>query len=127
MINILNNSSPQYLLALRGPEAHRKFLNSLHPKAKAKLPYKWRGWLARRSQLAPEGDWRVWLILAGRGWGRAPRGWCGKRAFGGRRGWERCEGGRGLRLLCRSRLRGRRGRGRGALERFCLALLSLRL
>src|SRR5438128_6247587 len=74
MTNTLNNSPPQYSLALRGPQAHRKFLNSLNAKAKARLPYKWRGWLARSSQLAPQGDWRVWLILAGRGWGKTRTG-----------------------------------------------------
>ncbi len=29
----------------------------------------WRFW-ARPDQLAPSGDWRVWLILAGRGFGQ---------------------------------------------------------
>ena len=60
-----NNNSPLYLLALRGPETHRKFLRSLRPKTKERLRYKWRGWQARANQLAPAGDWRVWLILAG--------------------------------------------------------------
>jgi phage terminase large subunit-like protein len=34
------------------------------------------GWRskARPSQLPPEGDWLVWLILSGRGWGKT---WCG--------------------------------------------------
>ncbi len=34
----------------------------------------WRGWKARPEQLAPEGDWRVWLILAGRGFGKTRSG-----------------------------------------------------
>ncbi|WP_219332652.1 hypothetical protein, partial [Oenococcus oeni] len=29
---------------------------------------------ARNKQLTPEGDWRVWLILAGRGWGKTKTG-----------------------------------------------------
>jgi phage terminase large subunit-like protein len=29
----------------------------------------WKFW-ARRDQLAPEGNWRTWLVLAGRGWGK---------------------------------------------------------
>lgn len=33
----------------------------------------WRLW-ARRSQLAPEGDWRTWLIMAGRGFGKTRAG-----------------------------------------------------
>lgn len=30
----------------------------------------WKGWLARPNQLPPSGDWSVWLILAGRGFGK---------------------------------------------------------
>lgn len=41
-------------------------------------------WLtqARPNQLAPDGDWFVWLILAGRGWGktRAAAEWCAQQA-----------------------------------------------
>jgi phage terminase large subunit-like protein len=33
----------------------------------------WTLW-ARPKQLAPEGDWRVWLILAGRGFGKTRSG-----------------------------------------------------
>jgi phage terminase large subunit-like protein len=33
----------------------------------------WRLW-ARRSQLAPDGDWRTWLIMAGRGFGKTRAG-----------------------------------------------------
>jgi predicted phage terminase large subunit-like protein len=33
----------------------------------------WHYW-ARQSQLAPEGDWRVWLLLAGRGFGKTRAG-----------------------------------------------------
>ena len=33
------------------------------------LHFDWRVW-ARPSQLPPPGDWRVWLILSGRGWGK---------------------------------------------------------
>jgi len=35
--------------------------------------YRWRFW-ARPSQLPPEGDWRVWLLLAGRGFGKTRSG-----------------------------------------------------
>lgn len=35
--------------------------------------YTWRLW-ARPEQLAPEGDWLFWLILAGRGWGKTRTG-----------------------------------------------------
>lgn len=33
------------------------------------LRYDWRFW-GRRNQFAPPGDWLVWLVLAGRGWGK---------------------------------------------------------
>jgi phage terminase large subunit-like protein len=37
------------------------------------LPYSWSRH-ARADQLPPEGDWLVWLILAGRGWGKTRTG-----------------------------------------------------
>lgn len=36
--------------------------------------YDWRGIWARDSQLVPRGDWFVWLILAGRGYGKTRTG-----------------------------------------------------
>lgn len=36
-------------------------------------PYHW-GMQARDEQLAPPGDWRIWLILAGRGFGKTRAG-----------------------------------------------------
>lgn len=33
----------------------------------------WLGW-RRREQMPPHGDWRTWLILAGRGWGKTRTG-----------------------------------------------------
>jgi len=74
MTGTSNNSSPLFLLAQQGPESYRKFLRSLEPEEINTLRYKWRGWMARASQLAPEGDWTVWLILAGRGWGKTRTG-----------------------------------------------------
>lgn len=49
---------PQGLLAATTPEQRERML------------YEWRI-MARPEQLPPEGDtWRVWLVLAGRGWGK---------------------------------------------------------
>jgi predicted phage terminase large subunit-like protein len=39
----------------------------------ASARFDWRA-RARPDQLAPEGEWRVWLILAGRGWGKSRSG-----------------------------------------------------
>lgn len=54
----------------------------------AELRHEWRFW-ARPDQMAPEGDWTTWLILAGRGWGKTRtgaetiRGWvCGSSPLG---------------------------------------------
>src|SRR6266446_10947533 len=66
--------SPMNSLALQAPELWRQFLARLTPEQKMRLPYQWRGWRARPNQLAPEGDWRVWLILAGRGFGKTRAG-----------------------------------------------------
>jgi phage terminase large subunit-like protein len=55
------------------PTRQRAFLASLTPKEKAALFYDWRFW-SRPNQIAPAGDWRVWLILAGRGFGKTRAG-----------------------------------------------------
>jgi phage terminase large subunit-like protein len=45
----------------------------LDPAMQERVLREWRVW-ARREQLPPPGDWRVWLILAGRGWGKSRTG-----------------------------------------------------
>lgn len=47
---------------------------SLTPEARAALNWKWRGWWARPNQIAPDGEWSTWLILAGRGFGKTRSG-----------------------------------------------------
>lgn len=44
-------------------------LATLSDEEAAALLYDWPSW-ARPNQIAPEGDWRVWLVLAGRGYGK---------------------------------------------------------
>lgn len=57
------------------PEAKRKkFLSSLTEEAAADLLHDWRGFLARPDQVAPSGDWDIWLVLSGRGWGKTRTG-----------------------------------------------------
>lgn len=51
----------------------RQFLESLSDEETKQLLYDWRFW-ARPNQLAPEGQWRVWLALAGRGFGKTRMG-----------------------------------------------------
>lgn len=58
----------------RLPAVEREaFLASLSPRELAVLPYWWEFW-ARPEQLAPEGDWATWVILAGRGFGKTRTG-----------------------------------------------------
>jgi phage terminase large subunit-like protein len=40
----------------------------------ANFPYAWGQWWARANQLPPDGNWLVWLMLAGRGFGKTRGG-----------------------------------------------------
>lgn len=50
-----------------------KAIEGLDGKTKLSLEYDWSFW-ARSAQLPPPGDWRYWLILAGRGFGKTRAG-----------------------------------------------------
>lgn len=52
------------------PSARTKALQGLDPEY---LPHLWRFW-ARPDQIAPDGDWRTWVLLAGRGAGKTRAG-----------------------------------------------------
>lgn len=53
------------------PEPERvRLLRTLPPEAKARLAYDWDSWIARADQLPPDGPWRFWLVMAGRGYGK---------------------------------------------------------
>ncbi|MCC7320918.1 MAG: DNA-packaging protein [Rubellimicrobium sp.] len=57
-----------------GPAARQSaFLDGLSPQALAALPWLFDFW-ALPHQLPPEGDWRTWLILGGRGAGKTRAG-----------------------------------------------------
>jgi len=51
----------------------RKILATLRPAEAERLAHEWRFW-ARANQLAPNGTWAVWLLLAGRGFGKTRTG-----------------------------------------------------
>ena len=53
-------------LATATPDQIEDFIASLAPGEAARLVHAWCLW-ARPSQLPPQGDWRVWLLMAGRG------------------------------------------------------------
>ncbi len=61
-------------LASLTPDARAEALAPLTDQEKAALLYDWRGFLARPEQIAPDGDWDIWLCLAGRGWGKTRTG-----------------------------------------------------
>lgn len=62
------------MIASLPAKERRLWLASLSRADKSKLQHKWAGWLARPAQLAPPGAWVVWLILAGRGYGKTRTG-----------------------------------------------------
>jgi len=55
------------------PTERTTILSELSRREAAALLFDWRFW-ARRKQLPPAGGWRVWLILAGRGFGKTRTG-----------------------------------------------------
>ncbi|MFM2301722.1 MAG: hypothetical protein RLZZ84_1458 [Pseudomonadota bacterium] len=56
------------------PEHERlRALNDLSEEQAREFAHHWQLW-ARRDQLPPAGDWRTWLIMAGRGFGKTRAG-----------------------------------------------------
>lgn len=51
----------------------RRKLGTLNEKEREELETHWKLW-ARPEQLPPDGDWRTWLIMAGRGFGKTRAG-----------------------------------------------------
>ena len=69
------------------PEAIRRaILAEFTAKELAELEYDWKFW-GRPDQIAPRGNWSVWLALAGRGWGKTEAGaqWVRQRVKNGAR------------------------------------------
>jgi phage terminase large subunit-like protein len=67
-----NHELLDYLVDLAEAERLRE-LKELSDEQKKELRTHWKVW-ARKSQLPPDGDWRTWLILAGRGFGKTRAG-----------------------------------------------------
>lgn len=61
-------------LASLTPDERARALAALSDQEAEALLYDWRGFLARPDQVMPEGDWDIWLCLAGRGWGKTRTG-----------------------------------------------------
>ncbi|MEO0567645.1 MAG: terminase family protein [Pseudomonadota bacterium] len=60
-------------LLTQEPETQKKFLKGLSDGAKLALPYLFDFW-ALEHQLPPEGDWRSWVVMGGRGAGKTRAG-----------------------------------------------------
>lgn len=60
-------------LALLPASERQKFLASLTDRDAKVLLWDWRFW-ARQNQYAPPGDWQLWLLMAGRGFGKTRTG-----------------------------------------------------
>ena len=60
-------------LACAPPEVTERFLSDLSAEALAALPYLFEMW-ALPHQVPPDGDWRTWVILGGRGAGKTRAG-----------------------------------------------------
>lgn len=71
-------------LASRPTDERRRFLSSLSDLEAEVLLYDWSFW-ARVAQQAPQGQWGVWLLLAGRGFGKTRSGaeWVRRRVEAG--------------------------------------------
>ena len=73
MPTALDNLSPAQILAELNEYERNAFLSSLSNEEALALQYDWNFW-GRPNQHAPEGDWFLWLILAGRGFGKTRAG-----------------------------------------------------
>jgi phage terminase large subunit-like protein len=74
------NSLLASLLSLNDND-RQELLASLTEAESEALYYDWPLW-SRPEQLTPDGDWRIWLILAGRGWGKSRTGAEDVKAYG---------------------------------------------
>jgi phage terminase large subunit-like protein len=65
----MNELSPAQKLAKLPKEQREKIVESFTADEKKALLYDWHTW-GRPNQMTPEWNWRVWLLLAGRGFGK---------------------------------------------------------
>jgi len=62
------------ILANLTPDQLAEVMAGLSADQGKELLFDWRGFNARPDQIATDGDWEVWLALAGRGWGKTETG-----------------------------------------------------
>lgn len=77
--------SPAERLQELPADKRQAFLDSLTEAEAKALYYDWRNFRARPEQLAPEGDWDIWLAMAGRGFGKTRLGaeWVREQVYAG--------------------------------------------
>lgn len=61
-------------LAALPRDERNAIVDQLTPAEQEALLFDWREFLARPEQITPEGDWDIWLIMSGRGWGKTRTG-----------------------------------------------------
>lgn len=64
---------PYRWLLQQDADLRRKLVDRLSPDDRKGFEFQW-DYSARPEQLAPEGDWRIWMIMAGRGFGKTRAG-----------------------------------------------------
>lgn len=69
----MNGRSLAERLAAMPAAAARRYIDGLSDSAVQGLAHHWQFW-ARPAQIAPDGVWRIWLIMAGRGFGKTRAG-----------------------------------------------------
>ncbi len=65
---------PQAWLKRAKSHEKAKLSRGLTPAERAELPYAFAAFQAHAGQIPPPGDWRVWLVMAGRGFGKTRAG-----------------------------------------------------
>ena len=70
---MMNDFTEAELFAEWTARERNAFFSSLSEKEQQDFLYRWNFW-ARPGQMPPDGDWSVWLIMAGRGFGKTRAG-----------------------------------------------------
>ena len=70
---MMNDISEAELFAEWTAKERNAFFSSLSPREQQEFLYRWNFW-ARPGQRPPAGDWSIWLIMAGRGFGKTRAG-----------------------------------------------------
>lgn len=68
------NASQAEIIAALPLQQQEDFIESLTEGEVEYLLSSWRDFLARKNQLSPDGDWDIWMMMAGRGFGKTRSG-----------------------------------------------------